>query len=214
MSIDFVNDWFIFDDVIDKKTCDKIKKAANGNWNQGAVNKYSENEEITKEERQTGIKNKLKKDFKIRTSDTSWTTEQWIYDLIFPFMYEANKQAGWNLDVTTAEPMQITRYKKGGFHKNHHDGMSDSLSAYNIPDNSFLHGKVRKISMSLILNNDFEGGDLEFCSYFNGECKIIPVKLNVGNIIFFLSGVEHRVAPITKGTRYSLVSWFLGAPIK
>ena len=50
MSIDFVNDWFIFDDVIDKKTCDKIKKAANGNWNQGAVNKYSENEEITKEE--------------------------------------------------------------------------------------------------------------------------------------------------------------------
>ena len=213
MSLDFVNDWFIFDSVIDKKTCNKIKKVASGNWNQGSINK-KQSAEITQKERRTGIKNKPIKDSKIRTSDTRWTTEQWIYDLIFPFMYDANKQAGWNLDVTTAEPMQIARYKKGGFYTNHHDGLADSLSAYNMPDNSFLHGKVRKISMSMILNDDFEGGNLEFCSYFNGECEIIPVKLNVGNMIFFLSGVEHRVAPVTKGTRYSLVSWFLGAPIK
>ena len=31
-------------------------------------------------------------------------------------MYDVNKQAGWNLDVTSAEDMQITRYKKGGFY--------------------------------------------------------------------------------------------------
>ena len=213
MSLDFVNDWFIFDSVIDKETCNKIKKVAKGNWSQGEV-RQKESKKITKEERLTGIKIKPKKDSKVRTSDTRWTTEQWIYDLIFPFMQEANKQAGWNLDVATAEPMQIARYKKGGFYTNHSDGLADSLSAYNMPDNSFLHGKVRKISMSMILNDDFEGGDLEFCSYFNGECKIIPVKLNVGNMIFFLSGVEHRVAPVTKGTRYSLVSWFLGEPVK
>jgi len=211
MSINFVNDWFIFDNAIDKKTCNKIKKVAEGKWMESTVNSTSP---FTEEERLTGRKPNYVNNTKVRISDVCWTTEQWIYDLIFPFMYEANKEAGWNLDVTTAEPMQTARYKKGGFYTNHSDGLADSLSVYNMPDNSFLHGKVRKISMSLILNDGFEGGNLEFCSYNKGECEIIPVELNVGSIIFFLSGVEHRVAPVTKGTRYSLVSWFLGVPIK
>ena len=112
--------------------------------------------------------------------------------------------------------MQITRYEKGGFYTNHKDGMADSLSAYDIPKNPFLHGKVRKISMSIILNDNFEGGDFEFITPSTGtkEISVDTIKPKVGQIIFFLSGVEHRVAPVTKGTRYSLVSWFLGSPIK
>ena len=211
MSINFVNDWFIFDNAIDKKTCNKIKKVAEGKWIESTINSRTS---FTEEERLIGRKPNYVNNTKVRISDVCWTTEQWIYDLIFPFLARANKEAGWNLDVTTAESMQIARYKKGGFYTNHQDGLADSLSAYNKPDNSFLHGKVRKISMSLILNDGFEGGNLEFCSYNKGECEIIPVELNVGSIIFFLSGVEHRVAPVTKGTRYSLVSWFLGVPIK
>jgi len=33
-------------------------------------------------------------------------------------------------------------------------------------------------------------------------------------IIVFPSDMEHRVAPVTKGIRYSLVVWFLGPPFK
>ena len=129
-------------------------------------------------------------------------------------MLEANKRSGWNLDISAAEPMQITRYKKGGFYKWHIDGFSDSLSAYDKPENSFMHGKVRKISLTLVLNNDFEGGDLEFSSGSKGECEITPIKANAGDMIFFTSGMEHRVTPVTKGVRYSLVNWFVGPPIR
>jgi PKHD-type hydroxylase len=33
-----------------------------------------------------------------------------------------------------------------------------------------------------------------------------------GSVIVFPSDTEHRVTPVTKGIRYSLVAWFLGPP--
>ena len=35
-----------------------------------------------------------------------------------------------------------------------------------------------------------------------------------GSVIVFPSFVWHRVAPVTKGTRYSLVIWNLGFPFR
>ena len=160
------------------------------------------------------MKGDYKTDSNLRNSDLFWTTEQWVYDLTFPYMEEANRETGWNLDIKAAESMQITRYKKGGFFCLHKDGFSDSLSAYNIPDNKFLHGNVRKISMTMLLNDNFEGGALEFACYSEGKCEIRPIEPKIGDIIFFTSGMEHRVAPITKGVRYSLVNWFVGPPLK
>ena len=39
-------------------------------------------------------------------------------------------------------------------------------------------------------------------------------KVKAGDMIFFTSGMEHRVTPVTKGVRYSLVNWFVGPPIR
>ena len=128
-------------------------------------------------------------------------------------MMEANKTAGWNLNIKAAESMQITRYKKGGFYAFHQDGKADHLSVYDHPGNSFMHGHVRKISMSIILNDNFEGGAFEFASYNKEKCEITPIEAKAGDIIFFPSGMEHRVAPVTKGVRYSLVNWFVGPPV-
>ena len=133
--------------------------------------------------------------------------------LHFSLPYEANKIAGWNLDIKAAESMQLTRYRKGGFYDFHMDGKADHLSTYDMPDNRFMHGHVRKISMSIILNDNFEGGAFEFASYNKEECSITPIEAKAGDLIFFCSGMEHRVAPVTKGVRYSLVNWFLGPPI-
>ena len=211
MSMWFTNEWFVFNNVIDKKTCNKIKNLGRGKWIESTV---ESNSPLTEEERLTGRKLDYVNNTKARISDVYWITEQWLYDLIWPFMLEANKVSGWNLDIKAAEPMQIARYKKGGFYGWHRDGTADSLSAYDTPKNSFMHGNVRKISLSLILNDNFEGGDLEFCTYGKEKSTITPIKTKVGDMIFFTSGMEHRVAPVTKGVRYSLVSWFVGAPIK
>jgi len=128
-------------------------------------------------------------------------------------MYEANQKSGWRLDIKAAESMQLTRYKKGGFYEFHKDGCADHLSAYDNPGNPFMHGHVRKISMSILLNDNFEGGAFEFASYNKEKCVITPIEAKAGDLIFFCSGMEHRVAPVTKGVRYSLVNWFLGPPI-
>jgi len=210
MSLSFTNEWYIFNGEVDKQTCNKIKKLGQGKWEPSAVDTSTD---VTEEERLTGRKGDYKSDSKVRISDLFWTTEQWIYDYTWPYMMEANKKAGWNLDIKAAESMQITRYKKGGFYGFHQDGKADHLSVYDNPGNSFMHGHVRKISMSIILNGNFSGGAFEFASYGKEKCSITPIEAKAGDIIFFPSGMEHRVAPVIKGVRYSLVNWFVGPPV-
>ena len=64
--------------------------------------------------------------------------------------------------------------------------------------------------MTLLLSNPstFEGGELEFMD----DKK--SVKLKQGQAIFFASWLRHRVKPVTKGERKSLVMWFGGPPFK
>lgn len=205
-----VNEWFVFGkDTIDSKTCKKIRRWASKKWEVSAVDTK---QNTTDEERKTGRKGDYKPDSKVRISDVAWCNEQWLYDTIFPYMNTANEQAGWKYDIRGAESCQITRYKKGGFYSFHRDGNGDHLSVHNYPGNAYIHNHVRKLSMSLILNDNFDGGEFEFASYGKEKCEITPIEVAAGSVIVFPSSMEHRVAPVTKGTRYSVVCWFLGPP--
>ena len=104
MSIWFHNEWHIYRNVIDKKTCDKIISLAQGRWQEPTIEDSSMGE-FTKEERIIGRKSSFIQDRKVRKSDVYWTEEQWLYDLIWPLMLGANKAAGWNLDISAAESM-------------------------------------------------------------------------------------------------------------
>ena len=204
------NEWYVFEaGAVDKKTCNKIKRWANKKWETSAVDTAKG---TTDEERKTGRKGDYKPDPKTRISDVAWCNDQWLYDVIWPFMVRANEEAGWRYQIKAAESCQITRYKKGGFYSFHRDGNGDHLSAYNNPQNAFMHGYVRKLSMSVMLNDNFDGGAFEFASYSKGDCVITPIEASSGSVIFFPSSMEHRVSPVTKGTRYSLVTWFVGPP--
>jgi len=70
---------------------------------------------------------------------------------------------------------------------------------------------VRKISFTILLNDEFEGGEfeLEAGSPANPE-RIHTVDLKKGDAILFPSYTWHRVQPVTKGTRHSLVGWVRG----
>ena len=71
---------------------------------------------------------------------------------------------------------------------------------------------IRKISMTLLLSDpsEFTGGDLLFADANQKE----PVQLKQGQAIFFASFLRHKVAPVKKGVRKSLVMWFGGPPFK
>ena len=206
-----VNEWFVFDVGLDDKTCNKLKRHASKKWE---VSEIDTKKETTKEERKSGRKSKVDVDKRTRISDVAWTNDQWVYDLIWPYMMGANENAGWQYDITSAESAQITRYKKGGFYNFHRDGLACHLSKYNNTENAFFHDKVRKLSMTILLNDSFEGGQFEFASYGKKDCTVSPLEMKKGQVVVFPSHMEHRVAPVTKGTRYSLVCWFLGPPFK
>jgi len=66
---------------------------------------------------------------------------------------------------------------------------------------------VRALSIILNLNDNYNGGDLIFTDQHNNEIK--RLKLGKGSVIFFPSNFlyPHKIEPITKGTRYSIVAW-------
>ena len=203
------NEWFFYTSELDKKTCNKIKALAKNDFESAKVDI---NKGTTDEERITGRAKEFGLDKKDRISDVSWTSEQWVIELIWRYMVQANKNAGWNFDIKSVEVMQITRYRPNGFYDWHMDGPSDCLSVYNNPDDKLMHGYVRKLSMTILLNDNYQGGEFQFCTAKGDE--VTPDFKNAGSIIIFPSFKFHKVAPITKGTRYSLVAWFLGPPFK
>jgi hypothetical protein len=71
---------------------------------------------------------------------------------------------------------------------------------------------IRKISMTCLLSDpsEFTGGDLLFSDAGNEK----PLQLKQGQAIFFASFLRHKVAPVKKGVRKSLVMWFGGPPFK
>ena len=180
--------YYYWDGALTHEICQRIINLGKGKWEEGKVGNKDEVDDT-------------------RKSDIVWIDDQWVYDLIWPYMESANESAGWKYEIATAESTQLTRYKETGYYTWHADGIGSHNEVYNNPDNKFRHGNTRKLSMSIILNDDFEGGDFEI----HGED--IP-KLPKGSIIVFPSFMDHRVTPVTKGTRYSLITWFVGPPFK
>ena len=148
-------------------------------------------------------------DNKTRKTNIHWNQDQDLFDMAFHYMQGANKKSGWNLQVDAAESFQIGQYPTGGHYNWHVDGLG--IDPINAPENETMHGKTRKISMVVWLNEDFKGGDFQF---HKSHLKSNVIKPKQGSIIMFPSWVMHRVTPVTQGTRYSMVSWFVGKPIR
>jgi len=68
---------------------------------------------------------------------------------------------------------------------------------------------TRKISVSVLLNSDYKGGELAF---FSEGSQMM--KADAGVAVAFPSFLPHKVMPVTKGERWSLVAWFAGEPFR
>jgi predicted 2-oxoglutarate/Fe(II)-dependent dioxygenase YbiX len=84
----------------------------------------------------------------------------------------------------------LLKYETGQFYRTH----TDSFKQH-----------PRAVSCSFILNDDYEGGEFAF---FERE---LEYKLKKGSCIMFPSNFmyPHEVMPVTSGTRYSIVTWFV-----
>ena len=172
--------------------------------------------------KKSALKNLQKK----RKSDICWMNDRWIYKEIHPYIHEANRLAGWNFDWDWSESCQFTKYGPGQFYGWHCDSWDKPYKRDKLEDGTYPkdHGKIRKLSVTISLNDpsEYDGGNLQF-DFRNGHdwernrkgavksCTEIRPR---GSIIVFPSFCWHRVEPVTRGTRYSLVIWNLGRPFK
>lgn len=198
--------YWTFKEALSKKTCEDIINFSKEKKKKMALIGGLEKKKLSKKE-----VNNLKQK---RNSDIVWLNEGWIFNEILPYVRIANKNAGWNYQIDKSENTQFTIYKKD----QHYDWHFDSFPAvYKNHKDKELNGKIRKLSMTVSLTDpkEYKGGDFEF-KVPDGKgdpiihkCKEIKPQ---GSIVVFPSYMFHRVTPITKGERNSLVSWIVGNP--
>lgn len=140
---------------------------------------------IDKEVRDSNVK------FHNRTGQNAW-----IFDRINGILQAANEMY-YNFDLNGYDAFQYTTYGPEQHYEWHMD-MSMSHNVY----------QPRKLSMSVLLNDDFEGG--EFLVNNGQESKADKVPLWPGRAVIFPSFMIHKVTPVTKGIRKSLVVWVVG----
>ena len=126
----------------------------------------------------------------------------WIFQRINYVVDSLNNQF-FNYDLNGYDAFQYTEYQahEGGKYDFH----MDTIMGKNKPANML---ETRKLSVTLVLNDDFEGGEFYMNNGQEKDAELIPT--GKGRLILFPSFLIHRVAPVTKGVRKSLVVWVNG----
>jgi hypothetical protein len=111
-------------------------------------------------------------------------TQKYIFDVV--------KQEARSINPGQILEINALKYKTGGHYVYHVD---------------YFEKHPRQFSLILLLNNDYEGGELVFNDPSYQNEFIVPVK--PGRLIVWPSNFmfPHKVNKVTKGTRYSIVGW-------
>jgi PKHD-type hydroxylase len=147
----------------------------------------------------------------IRKSKIAWfdrenhSTLNTLFDRV-NFITEKINEEYYNFDLNGYSSIQYTSYdaEENGEYGYH----MDINIGKNLEDNHLKYGDTRKLSMSLILSDpqSYEGGKFTMKLDENE----FEVEQKRGRIIFFPSFLLHKVYPVTKGTRKSIVIWVEG----
>lgn len=143
-------------------------------------------------------------DDSVRKSKIKWIhhniESHWLYEKLIGMAVEANDTL-WKFDLHgVIDSIQFTEYEEDGGHYDWH---------MDIGPNTINH---RKISMVIQLSeaDDYDGGELVL---WNSNDTTIAPK-GIGNVMIFPSFMLHKVTPMVKGTRKSLVLWIGGGSYK
>lgn len=125
-------------------------------------------------------------------------SSEWLYEKLANLIAQANHDL-FMQNVDRLEPLQYTVYGPG----QHYDWHFDSFQSYEPLE--------RKISGILFLSDpdEYEGGELEVITNGNPERSEV-IKPYKGEVAFFDSHFSHKVHPVKKGIRKTLVFWVMG----
>jgi PKHD-type hydroxylase len=187
----FLNSFFdssYIDRIIDKVPDDSDA------WNKGTIR---------------GEHNEGKTDTSIRNVDLAHIGNLRNADLSRDLMYVASQVNAqyFGYDIYDIVQMDLLKYQ-GGL-----PNEEDQFYDWHVDTNFWGKGSEghihRKITMIVQLSDgsDYEGGDLEFKDNTINQDHDFRAK---GSVILFPAPWSHRITPVTKGLRRSLVAWVEG----
>jgi PKHD-type hydroxylase len=151
-------------------------------------------------------------DAQYRQSRLSWLgfddSTAWIFERLRAVAARANAQ--WQLELTGfTEDLQVTRYDEAGsFYTWHQDGLDGDVA-------------TRKLSMVVQLSDPatYDGCELELLEvaedYDDEQRAAWQRRARArGTVVAFPAFEYHRVTPLVRGTRLSLVCWIGGPPFR
>jgi PKHD-type hydroxylase len=148
----------------------------------------------------------------VRSSMVKWVPQNrdwdWLYKRLIGFAEEANNNL-WQFDLHSApEQIQYTEYYA---HENGHYDWHQDIGPGELPSR-------RKVSITIQLSDsdEYEGGELQITSGgdTSNDWGATTCPRGRGVAVLFPSYMMHRVSPVTKGTRRSLVLWVGGSHYK
>lgn len=163
---------------------------------------------VTEEPTQSTVRSEnTEVDLESRNSKNSWIPATpksgWLYDRVSGIIRSVNSDR-YNFDLWGfTEHLQYTVYEEGQYYDWHYDSIGSGKYVTS----------PRKLSFSIQLSDPdtYEGGDLIFKT---GRTDSEPAIKTQGHVIIFPSYLLHKVTPVTKGTRKSLVGWVSGPAFK
>jgi PKHD-type hydroxylase len=138
----------------------------------------------------------------LRKSELMWIkpgANDWIYDKLAQACMQVNTNR-YKFEVLGFQTeLQLANYEGQGFFDWHMDFGAGDISN-------------RKLSITVQLSDpeEYEGGELQFMINQN----VITAPKDKGTAIIFPSFALHRVTPVTKGSRKSIVGWIAGPPYR
>lgn len=123
--------------------------------------------------------------------------------------FKSTVEAHFQISLRDCEEPQFLRYDVGDFFVAHQDGNTGMIR--------LASDAERRISFSLFLNEQsqdakpgtYSGGSLKFSDYRKPPPdREFCMPVETGLLVAFRSELTHEVTPITRGQRYSIVSWY------
>jgi PKHD-type hydroxylase len=191
--------WSWWDNMIDPVTLEKIIEYCDSLIleNSAVINKNDEGKLI------------LSTESKIRKSKIAMPSvtpeNRWLFDQLMAIAEFVN-DAHYHYDLTGFDHFQYTVYDNP---HDEYDWHTDMVYGGDFPEGMVL---PRKLSFSIILSDssEFEGGEFQILTSVTPE----TCEQKKGRVLAFPANVLHRVTPVTKGIRKSIVFWVVGPKFK
>jgi PKHD-type hydroxylase len=180
------NVWEVWPSALSSEECDAIVASAERYADQSAT---------------VGFKEAMRSDHGYRSSTIRWLdvrAEAVLVDRLMHFVHSSNR-TNFGVEISAPYDLQFTEYhgSANGKYDWHQDVWLESTRPFD-----------RKLSLVVQLSDpgDYEGGAFEFFGIQHPGATFAPR----GSMLIFPSFLQHRVLPVTKGLRRSLVSWVEG----